>query len=368
VWDPASGKKIRKTFDNLSEAKAWRHDASGAVRRGELKPSTRQTLAEYAEKWIDGIKSGTVLDRAGKTYKPSVIRGYERSLRKRVLPVLGHKRLADVTRHDVQALADRLRGDGLSPSTVTNTVMPLRAIYRRAIRDGLVSVNPTSNLDLPAANSRRIVHVSKEDVAEFLASQPDDIRPLYATAAYGGLRRGEIRGLRWSDVDLANSEIHVRRGWDDKDGEIDPKSLKSARTAPIYGILRDYLDEHKMRTGGSGDNLVFASKHGKPFTSTNIARKGKRAARAAGVRYYGLHDLRHFYVSFSVDMGLDLAQIGDYVGHSSAYMTDRYRHLLEDARQRARERADAYFADTGTFTGTSADEEALDPAAGAESA
>jgi integrase len=145
--------------------------------------------------------------------------------------------------------------------------------------------------------------VSKEDVAEFLAVLPDDIRPIYATAAYGGLRRGELRGLRWEDVDLANGVIHVRRGWDDKDGEIDPKSLKSTRTVPIFGVLRDYLVEHKLRTGRSDEALVFGSKQGNPFTSTNIGRRAKRAAREAGVRYYGLHDLRHAYVSFCVDMG-----------------------------------------------------------------
>src|SRR6266508_6258790 len=71
VYDAASDSKHRKTFSNLSGAKAWRASATGAVRRGELKPATKQSLAEYAEAWLDGIKSGTILARTGKAYKPA---------------------------------------------------------------------------------------------------------------------------------------------------------------------------------------------------------------------------------------------------------------------------------------------------------
>jgi len=352
AWDAATGKKIRKTFSSLSEARAWRHDATSKVKRGELRSSTRQTVAEAAEEWLEGVKSGTILARTGKAYKPAVARGYEHSLRKYVLPTLGRLRLSDVTRHDVQRLVDKAQAEGLDPSTTRNAIMPLRALFRYAIRRGHVTINPTSNLDMPSCNSRRIVQTSKDAVASFLAALPDDLRALYATAAYAGLRRGELRGLRWNDVDLANGLIHVRRGWDDKEGEIAPKSAKAFRDVPVWGILRDYLDEHKLRTGGSGEDFVFPSKRGNPFTPSNLRKRAAKACREAGVKCYGLHELRHVYVSFAVDMGYDLAEIGDYVGHSTVYMIDRYRHLLEGKRQAAIAKADAYFADTGTVSGT----------------
>jgi integrase len=353
AYDAASGRKIRKTFSNLSEAKAWRATATTKVASGELRPSTRQTFAEYVEAWLEGIKSGTILARTGKRYKSDVRDLYEQVLEDHVLPVLGRKRLADVTRHDVQALVDSL-AQGLSPSTVKNAIMPVRAIYRRAIRDGLVTVNPTSNLDMPACRSPRVVQVSQERVQTFLAALPEYLRPLYATAAYGGLRRGEIRGLKWSDVDLANGVIHVRRSMDKKGGLGDPKTRKGERTVPLFGILRDYLDEHKMRTGGDQDDYVFRSRRGNPFTTSNVRKQAARVCREAGVKCFGLHELRHAFVSFCVDMGFDLAEIGDYVGHTTVYMVDHYRHLLEGKREEARKRADAYFAGTGTISGTKA--------------
>jgi integrase len=356
AYDAQAGKKIRRTFRKFSEAKAWRHDATGKVKRGELRPSTKQTVAEAAEAWLEGVKSGTMLSRTGKAYKPAVARGYEHSLRTYVLPDLGRLRLSDLTRQDVQRLVDKALAAGLDPSTIRNAIMPLRALFRYAIRRGHVTVNPTSNLDMPACNSRRVVHASREKVETFLAALPDNLRPLYATAVYAGLRRGELRGLKWEDVDLANGLIHVRRGWDDKEGEIAPKSAKALRDVPLFGILRDYLDEHKLRTGGSGSDFVFASKRGNPFTPSNLRKQAAKACREAEVKCFGLHELRHVFVSFCVDMGFDLAEIGDYVGHSTVYMIDRYRHLLEGKRQEARARADAYFAGTGTRTGTQAAE------------
>jgi integrase len=368
VWDAASEQKRRKTFSSLSEAKAWRADANRAVRRGEFRTPSKQTYREAAEAWLEGVKSGTILNRDGRRFKPKVLRLYEQVLEDHVLPVLGHKRLSDVTTYDVQELViDRLSAEGFSGSTVHNAITALKALCRYLIRRGLLTINPTLNLEMPACNSRRIVKVSQERVRAFLAALPEDLRPLYATAAYGGLRRGEIRGWRWGDVDLANGLIHVRRSMDEKDYvEVDPKTRKGERTAPLFGILRDYLDEYKLSTGGSEDDFVFRSRRGNPFTTSNVRKRAAKACREAGVKCYGLQDLRHAYVSFMVDAGFDLAEIGDYVGHTTVYMVDHYRHLLEGKRQQARERADAYFAGTGTFSGTKAVEEALDPAPGAK--
>ena len=92
------------------------------------------------------MRSGRVRTKSGDLYKPSAIRSYERALRDRVLPELGAKRLGDVQRRDVQQLADRLLGEGLDPSTVRNVLMPLRVIFRRAIEDGDLAVNPTGHL------------------------------------------------------------------------------------------------------------------------------------------------------------------------------------------------------------------------------
>src|SRR5207248_2061399 len=118
-----------------------------------LAPPT--TVRQAAAALVAGMEDGTVRNRSGDRYKPSVIRAYELSLRLHVLPHMGPVKLAQLRRRDVQALADRLLTAGQDPSTVRNSIKPLGVICRRAMRDGQLLVNPCMDLDLPAVRGRR---------------------------------------------------------------------------------------------------------------------------------------------------------------------------------------------------------------------
>ena len=137
--------------------------------------------------------------------------------------------------------ADGLRADGLSPSTIRNTLMPLRAIFRRAVSRGDVGLNPTAGIELPAVRGRRDRIASPGEAASLLDALPAQDRALWATALYAGLRLGELRALRWEDVDLAIGLIRVNRSWDPKEGVIEPKSQAARRRVPIPAALRDFL-------------------------------------------------------------------------------------------------------------------------------
>jgi integrase len=159
--------------------------------------------------------------------------------------------------------------------------------------------------------------------------------------------------------------IHVRHGWDDVAGEIDPKSKKGTRTTPIAATLRRYLLEQRARTGRRGKDLFFGHTATEPFTPTHVRARalGAWAATAVGAFFrqeslpvelepIGLHECRHTFVSLMFDAGMSLERIGDYVGHSSTYMTDRYRHLLDGHEAEAASVLDAYLESrTGAHTG-----------------
>ncbi len=124
---------IRKTFATLSEARAWRAKAHMAVRQGTLGMPCTTTLEEAAESWMVCARAGVIRTRSGDRYKPSALRGYEQALRTRLLPELGSLKLSAISRNAVQDLVDQMIADGLSASTACNAVLPLRAIYRRAM-------------------------------------------------------------------------------------------------------------------------------------------------------------------------------------------------------------------------------------------
>ncbi len=166
-----------------------------------MQAPTRRTLTEAAEVWLEGAKRSAILTRSGTAYKPAVVRGYEADLRRYVLPDLGAHRLAALRRSDLQALVDRLVNSGHSASKIHNVVMPVRVLCRHAIERDEILVNPTTNLRLPVANGRRERVAAPHEAAELIEALPEEQRCLWWTAALAGLRRGELRGLRSSDVD-----------------------------------------------------------------------------------------------------------------------------------------------------------------------
>lgn len=365
VWSNRDRKKIRRPFTDLAEAKGWRSDAVGAVRRGALRPSPAQTVGQAASTWIVRARAGEVRKRGQVRYKPAVIRLYVADLERYVIPALGGLQVSALRRRDVQELiVDDLVARGLSGSKVQAVVNALRAVLRAALAADELAVNPTRELDLPEGAATRDRVATPEEVEALLAALADDDRALWATAFYAGLRRGEERALRWSDIDDAVTVIHVQRGWDEVERDnIDPKSKKGTRTVPIAEPLRIYMLEHKARTGRRGDDLVFGRTATEPFTPTHIRKRALKAWAAVAVGTFlrgetgnlepiGLHECRHTYVSLMFDAGFSLERIGDYVGHSSAYMTDRYRHLLDGHETEAAEAFTAYLARrSGASTG-----------------
>jgi integrase len=308
-----------------------------------MQTPSRQTLHEAAESWLTGAKAGLVRPRSGDSYKPSALRGYEAALRDRILPDLGGARLSEIRLVDVQDLADRLLAAGLDPSTIRNAIMPLRSIYRRAVRRGEVSVNPTTGLELPAVRGRRDRIASPQEARALLEALPGEDRALWATALFAGLRRGELQALVWDGVDLADGVIRVERSWDDKSHVfVSPKSAAGKRTVPIPGILRTELIEHRLRSGRA-EGLVFGATSDRPFAPSAVWRRSRRAWQAAGVAPIGLHEARHTFASLMIAAGVNAKALSSYLGHSSVTITyDRYGHLMPGNEVEAAALLDAY--------------------------
>jgi integrase len=343
VWSNRERKRIVKTFSSLAEAKAWRGDALVALRAGTLRTPDPRTIREAAEAWLDGAREGRVRDRSGRTYKPSTVRTYDEKLTGYVLPALGDYRLSEVRRRDVQDLADELVASGLSPSSVRNTIDPLRAIYRRAIQREQVAINPTSNLDPPSSRRKPVRIATPAEARTLLSALPADQRATWAIAFYAGLRRGELQALRCSAIDLGASTIRVEGSWDQYEGAIDPKSLTSTRTVPLLAILRDYLDEHLLATRRSGDDLAFGRTAGDPFVPSTLTTVADAVWEAAGIERITLHNCRHSFASLLIASGENPKAVQEFMGHSTITMTfDLYGHLFPGSRDEARARMDTY--------------------------
>ncbi len=392
VWDSRRKVKIRRTFRSFDEAKTWRTDTAKAAKDGWLAAPSKRTVKDAGDELVEKMRNGAALSRSRGRYKPSVIRSYQRNLRKYVYPELGSVRLSNLRRRDVQHFIDALTARGLTGSSVRNILAPLQVLCRRAVEDDELPTNPTANLRLPEGPGRRERVAPVAEALKLVEALPKALQALFATAFFAGLRRGELRALRWSDIDDDVAVIRVSRSWDDVEGEVEPKSKKGERTVPIPSRLRIILLEHKAATGRRSSDLVFGRTASQPFSPGTTDKNARRAwasrfacgcdvdpeaepvvdrdGRTVCLEHHapvlepiGLHECRHTYVSLMHDAGFSLERIGDYVGHSSAYMVDRYRHLLEGHEAEAAERFDAYIdRQAGAQRGARLSDVSADPA------
>jgi len=248
-----------------------------------------------------------------------------------------------------KALVDRWAADGVPAATIRNSLDPLRTLYRRAVQRDHVAVNPTTNLDIPRVSNMRERIAPREEAAALLAALSEGERVLWASAFYSGLRRGELRALKWSNVHLANAQhgphIHVRESWDDKEGRDTPKTVAGVRRVPLIPQLHALLREHKLATGRAGSDLVFGRSATEPFTPSTVRNRALAAWKSANekqakklgralredeaLRPITLHEARHTFASLMIAAGCNAKALSVVMGHAAISITfDRYGKLM----------------------------------------
>lgn len=345
VYSERDGKKLYKTFQREAEARSWRADTKRSLDRGSLRAPGSRTIREAGEAWLAGAERGEIRNRSGRPFKPSSLRGYRQSFIDRIVPAVGHVKVAALTTSDLQVLVDQWQTEGHAASTVRNTLRPLQAIYRRArAREG-VPVNPTRDLELPVPERREVEIISPPVAARLLAALPQRDRVIWATALYAGLRSGELRALRWSAVDFSKNVIEVRESWDPKEGPVEPKTRRSRRRVPVPNILREQLrDLRQHKAASPNGSLVFAVAEETPFQPERLYRHADSAWHHAGIRdRLRLHQARHTYASFMIAAGVNAKALSSFMGHASITVTfDLYGHLMPGSEAEGAALLDAY--------------------------
>jgi integrase len=272
----------------------------------------------------------------------------------------------------VQRLADKLLNDGYDPSTVRNMLMPLRVIYRRAVRLEDVAHNPTADLELPAVEGKRERIATPQEAAKLIDALSED-KALWACAFYEGLRRGELAALRVRDLDLDSNVIRVRHSWDRVEGLIQLKSKAGRRDLPLCQAAKRPLLEHLLATGRRRrpEAFAFGRKDTKPFTADVPSRRAARTWRAANAAVkaravkqnrqikagelltaIGLHEARHTFASLMIASMSEAGKFNgkvlqELMGHASITETfDRYGHLFPGTKDEAAGLLDSYLERT----------------------
>jgi integrase len=337
------------------------------VDTGAWREPSSETLAAYAERWLahrDPARVGTGRTRLA----PSTFAEYQRALRRHIVPRLGTRPLSSLRTEDVDTLIAELEADGKAPGTVRNTITPLRKMLADAVRQGLLVANPAARADLPPAQEFAGKEIPEEHVAAIKAALVD-LAPtepfrnerdllyvhLFDVALGTGLRLGELRALRWRDVDRERRLIRVERAYS-RQHLRRPKTDSGVRAVPLFpsvdAALRDVAAHAVERGRYAPDELVFGSMRGTPLQPSNFRQRvWVRALRIAVLETagYRFHDLRHTCVSRLVAAGADVKLVQAVAGHASPLITlKRYSHLLDARVTEAADRFDpAHVGESG---------------------
>ncbi len=330
------------------------------VDTGTWREPSSETLASYAERWL-AHRDPARVGGAGRTrLSPSTFEGYRLNLQRHVLPRLGSRALSSLRTEDVDRLIAELEADGKAPGTVRNVVVPLRKLLADAVRQGLIITNPAARADLPPAQdfAGKEIPAAHTDAIRtaLLELAPND--PLrnerdlfyvhfFDVALGTGLRLGELRALRWGDIDRERRLVRIERTY--SRGHLRrPKTDSGVRSVPLFPSVDVALREVAARAVERGryapDELVFGSVRGTPLQPSNFRQRvWDPALRRAGLEGegYRFHDLRHTCVSRLVAAGADVKLVQAVAGHANPLITlKRYSHLLDARVTEAAERFD----------------------------
>lgn len=327
-WRDATGRQRAKTFTRKADAQAWLHTV--ATDDNAATPAAPVSVAELADQWL----------AASPNLAPTTVDTYRRDLDRYILPAFGSRRADTVTAAAIQTwLGTEL--DTYAPSSVHRHYRTIRRMYAWAIAAGLARSNPCDGVNPPRIVRQDVEVFTVEQVEAIAANITPRYRAMILVAAYGGLRLGEVTGLRRRDVDGASVMVvgqvqkQVRTGT--------TKTLSSRRRVALPASVAAELAAHLDRyTGPGDDDLVFVNQLGKPIghswrgsvwaPACVKAGMGKRAIKNGKPSYAGVpkpHNLRHTMASLAITAGAHPKVIQQRLGHSSITVTmDTYGHLF----------------------------------------
>lgn len=334
-----NGRRRRKRSKKQKVVKDWLLKQRTALQEGRLLPDENITVAEYLDRFMNDV--------AAHTLRPSSIQSYGFLIRDHIKPEIGHIKLASLRPDHLQSLYSLKLESGLSKRTVQYIHSVIRRALNQAVKWGLLYRNPTAAVTPPKPKKKTPKTLTAEQVKQFFnAVSEHRYYPIYVIAVTMGLRKSEILGLRWQDVDLDQGTVSINHIVTEIQGVIHtgrPKTESSRRTVAMPDVVREVLQEHREATDGT-EGLVLTTSSGRAISQRNLTRHFHAALEDAGLEKMRFHDLRHTAATLLLKENVHPKIVQELLGHSSITLTlDTYSHVIPSMQQEAADKMDDLF-------------------------
>ena len=344
-YDPKTGNRINKNVLGRTQAEV-REKLKAAIGEAQGLDAARTgkyTVGQWMDVWYENYAKIKVRPSSHQTY-----RGY---IDNHIKPNIGKIPLEKLTSLELQKFYKKLltsgridrveskhQAKGLSPKTVRNIHQMIGSAYNLAMEQKLVSRNPTQGCALPKVEHKEMKTLTADQLSAFFQEARDSgVYELYYLDLATGLRRGELLGLKWADVDLDRGVLKIQRAISRQNGKVVEAPLKTKnayRTLPLSADAISVLKMQKCKVGNS--EWVFPSPTGGPMSPDSVLHMLQRVLKRAGLPRIRFHDLRHTFATMALQNGVDVKTVSSMLGHYSAGFTlDTYAHVTTDAQLKA---------------------------------
>lgn len=343
--DLVTGKRkriVRYHTGRESEAKDIMAMLIAELEQGTHVDISKITVSEWMDEWLQEYKKPVLRPRTYELYTY-----YADHF---IKPSVGAVALQKLRPEHLQRLYNSLVEANKSPRAVHQVHQLINGALKQAVRNRLITHNPAEATTRPPLKYKEIRVMTTEEQGRLLnALLEHPLGAAFATMLGTGLRRGEVLGLHWDDINLHDGILFVRRGIVSVKGigiiAQEPKTKKGKRTVPLPGLVKTFLLRRQEKQIEEGifkeDGLVFPSNAGTYIWPRNFSRAFEELREKLGLQDITLHGLRHTFATRLLELGEDLRTIQELLGHAKLGTTaDIYTHVMEKMKRQAVDKLD----------------------------
>ena len=352
--DPSTGSRkriIRRVTGRKPDAQTLMAQILMELKQGTYIEPKRITVADWLNTWLNDYKKMEL--------RPTTWESYKIQINTHITPAIGELNIQELHPNHLQKLYNEKLESGLSPRSVRYIHTVMHGALKQAVKNQLLLRNVSEATTLPRRNKSQARALTLQEQNDFLAAaEGDRLCPAFIVLMATGLRRGELLGLRWRNVDFDNNSLTIEENLVSLKGAASyqlPKTDKSKARLPLIRPAIDALKAHRALMLAEGyhdkDKPVFCSKAGTPINPRNFNRKFTELRDSAGIgKDITVHSLRHTFATRLLEKGVSMREVQELLRHEEMSTTaDVYSHVSEELKRNAADKLNDLFQN-GTKT------------------